>query len=697
MEELLWIPLGLGFLGLGAVGVLYWLVKKEDPGPEELREIASYIEQGAKAFLRREFTTMAYFVIIIATALAACFCPTMADGWVIPVGFVLGAAFSMLAIFIGMSAAVKANVRTANLARSSAGKALVLAFRGGGVMGLNVVSMELVGLGLLCLIARIIPGTDITRVSLLAGFGFGASLAALFAQLGGGIYTKAADVGADLVGKVEVGIPEDDPRNPAVIADLVGDNVGDCAGRGADLYESGADNLVCMMIIGAIASLAMGFPLETAWKLIALPLLARGLAVVATLVGLLAIRPWEKATRSLNLSFLVTCVVLLVGFYFLAQFVGYMELMWCFILGLAAALVVVLATQYYTGAGHKPVVETARAARMGAAINIMMGLSYGMESLVLPVVFVGIALITSYFIMAPYGPVMGFYGTAAAVIGITNVKGIIQASDTFGPIVDNADGIAEMSGIKEEVGEALDRLDAVGNVTKAITKGFATACSIMASLIMLFTYVCSVAELKGIRLTDLSAVAQHLVIADPRLVIGALLGTVVPFVFAALAIRAVGRGAYGMVEEVRRQFREIPGIMEGKAKPDYARCVDIATKRALKDMVAPTLVGLLAPVLVGFILGPWALTAFLLTCTLVGTCLGISMFNAGATLDNAKKYIEEGHFGGKGTDAHKASVIGDTLGDPLKDTAGPSLNILIKLVNIVAITLAALFVTFAIV
>ena len=697
---LLLIPFGVGVAGLAFIGALYWLVSRQKPGTERMEEIASFIEQGADAFLKREFKTISAFVVVIAVVLLACLWPR----WQVAFGFVYGSVCSLLAVLIGMKAAVKANVRAANLARSSAGRAFVLAFRGGGVMGLAIPSLNLVGISSMCLLPWFGFGPEsLEAVDLLVGFGFGASLSALFAQLGGGIYTKAADVGADLVGKVELGIPEDDPRNPAVIADLVGDNVGDCAGRGADLFESNADNLICMMIVGVAfvsAMRALGWPIspEAAWLFVVFPLLGRSFDVMATLIGIMVARPLKSPIKALNISIVITSAVLAIGFYFLASYVGYIQLFFCAILGMASAIVLALAVQYYTGVGRKPVVETARAAEMGAAINIITGLSYGLESTAIPLLGVAAVLAASYFITLPIGgDIAGLYGIAATALGITSMTGIIQTADTFGPIVDNADGIAEMSGIKDEVGEALDELDAVGNITKAITKGYAMGCAIITSAIMLFAYLCTAARITGVELTSLTDLAVHLVVAEPTLITAAVVGAVTPFLFSALAIRAVGRGAYKMVEEVRRQFREIPGLLEGEARPDYARCVDISTKYALKEMVAPTLIGIVMPVAVGFILGPWALTAFLLSCTVTGAVLATFMFNTGATWDNAKKYIEYGHFGGKGTDTHKAAVIGDTVGDPLKDTAGPSLHILVKLVSIVSITLLPLFVAFALV
>ena len=683
MESMLFAPMA-GLVAMAFVGFFAWWVSKQDPGTPLMQEIASYIREGANAFLKREFRTISYFIAVLAVVLLAAMWPR----WQIAFGFVMGALFSMLAILIGMNVAVRANVRTTSAARSSAGKALTLAFRGGATMGMSIVALELLGISLLAYLFGVKPDNP-EAVSLLVGFGFGASLSSLFAQLGGGIYTKAADVGADLVGKVEVGIPEDDPRNAAVIADLVGDNVGDCAGRGADLFESGADNLVATMIVG------LAFLPKYGWLAILFPLLTRSIGALGAVVGTLAVRGSGRRNpiAALNIGFVTTGLFSLISFYFLGRWVMRdMALFWCLSLGLLAALAVSLIVQYYTGMNRRPVIRIAEAARFGSAINIMTGLSYGMESAMLPIVIIALVMIAAYFIGG--GGLDGIYAIAAATLGITEMKGIIMASDAFGPIVDNAGGIAEMAGLGSEVRDSADVLDAAGNITKAITKGYGMACALMTSAVVLFAYLLEAARLQGISVTDLGDVAINL--AHPISMAGIFIGATVPFLFSAQAIRAVSTTAFQVVDEVRRQFREIPGLLEGKAKPDYSRCVDISTRNALREMVLPTLTGVVGPIVVGFTLGVWALAAYLIAVKVVGAVLATSMFNAGGAWDNAKKYIEDGHFGGKGSEPHRAAVIGDTLGDPLKDTAGPSLHILIKLQNILSITLLPLFLKYGI-
>lgn len=683
MDLLFFVPI-VGILAMAMTGVLFWLINRESAGTPKMKEIASYIQEGVNAFLKREFKTISYFVVVIAVVLLACFWPK----WQIALGFIVGASFSLLAILIGMSAAVRANVRTMNAARTSAEKALVLAFRGGAIMGLSVVALNLLGIISLFYLFGVSPNNP-GAVSLLVGFGFGASLSALFAQLGGGIYTKAADVGADLVGKIEKRIPEDDPRNPAVIADLVGDNVGDCAGRGADLFESGSDNLICTMILG------LAFIPVYGWNAIIFPLLTRSIGSIGTVIGTFFVRKWRRASpiTSLNIGLISTGVFSLISFYLLANWVMKdIRIFYCLSLGLFSALIVSLIVQYYTGINRRPVEQIAQAAKSGAAISLMSGFSYGLESTIFPMILIAFVMITSYLIMG--GGLFGIFGIAAATLGITEMKGVIMASDAFGPIVDNAAGIGEMSALKKEVTKSTEVLDAAGNITKAITKGYAMTCCILTSIVILFTYLFEAARHLDITLTGIDSIVINLI--DPFNIVAILIGAAVPFLFSALAIRAVSKTAFKMIEEVRRQFREIPGLIKGKAKPDYLRCIDISTKNALREMIAPTLIGVIAPIIVGFTLGIWALAVFLIAVKVVGALFATFMFNAGGAWDNAKKYIEAGNFGGKGTKAHAASVIGDTFGDPLKDTAGPSLHILIKLENIISITLLPLFMTYAI-
>jgi K(+)-stimulated pyrophosphate-energized sodium pump len=677
-----------GILALIFVALFAWWVVKQEPGTPRMQEIASFIQQGANTFLRREFQTIAYFIVGLAVLLLVVMWPQ----WQIAFGFVVGALTSMLAITIGMNAATRANVRTAQAARTLPGKALTIAFRGGATMGLTIVAFNLLGISILALLFGVGPDNP-ENVSLLVGFGFGASLASLFAQLGGGIYTKAADVGADLVGKVEVGIPEDDPRNAGVIADLVGDNVGDCAGRGADLFESGSDNLVATMIMGLAFMNPMpeyGFP-GYGFNAILFPLLSRSIGAIGAVLGVLVVRGTGKRNpiASLNLGFFTTGIFSLIAFFALAEWVMHdIRLFWCLTLGLAAALVSALIVQYYTGSNAKPVQEIAEAATSGPGVNIITGMAYGFESAVLPKVFIALVNVAAYMIMG--GGVPGFFGIAAATLGITEMKGIIMAGDAFGPIADNASGIAEMSGIGEEVGTSASVLDAAGNITKAITKGYSMSCALMTSVVILFTYITEISRHLGLPLTDVVYHAKFALV-DPVNITGIMIGSTIPFLFSAQAIRAVGRTAYKVVDEVRRQFREIPGLLEGKATADYTQCVDIATRDALKGMIWPTLWGVVFPVAMGFIFGVWALAAFLIGVKIIGATLAMYMFNSGGAWDNAKKFIEDGHLGGKGSDAHKSAVIGDTVGDPLKDTSGPSLHILIKMQNILSITLLPLF------
>nr|HID14616.1 sodium-translocating pyrophosphatase [Anaerolineae bacterium] len=508
-------------------------------------------------------------------------------------------------------------------------------------------------------------------------------------QLGGGIYTKAADIGADLVGKVEAGIPEDDPRNPAVIADLVGDNVGDCAGRGADLFESGADNVITTMIVAASPI----FFSKYGWAGVMFPLMARAIGVLATLVGVFLVRGRDDAspTRTVNLGFLGTAVTCLVLFYGMARWVmDDVGLFYAQVLGMAGALATVLVVQYYTGAHGRPVRETARHAQSGPALGILTGFSYGIESTVWAKYILGFIILLSYVLGG--GGLMGIYYIAAATMGIKEMKGIIMAGDTFGPIADNAAGISEMAGLSKETREASDALDAVGNVTKALAKGYAMSCATMGSMVILFAYLFEVARLQGIHLTSINDFFVNL--TNPLNVTGLFFGITMPYLFSALTLRSVNDGAFKMIEEVRRQFREIPGLMKGNALPDYVRCVDLTTANALRKMMAPTLISMAIPVVVGFTLGPWALAAYLIGVKASSAAMSKALFNAGGTLDNAKKLIEEGHFGGKGTETHAAAVIGDTFGDPLKDTAGPSLHILVKLQNIMSITLLPLFIQY---
>jgi len=659
------IPVVIGVVALAFVQFLYCSVNREDAGTERMKEIAAYIQEGASAYMRRQYTTIAYFILALAVVIG------VARGSLAALSFLIGSSLSLLAAYIGMTAATRANVRTAAAAVKSPGKALKIAFWGGAVMGIAIVGLSVLGIGgLYAAFKTLLGGAEEAALEAIVPFGLGASLAALFAQLGGGIYTKAADIGADLVGKVEVGIPEDDPRNPAVIADQVGDNVGDCAGRGADLFESFSDNIIGMMILG------LAFMAKYGEAGVLFPLLAESLGVLSTIVAIFLIREeTDNPVKTINLALLTAGVLNAVAFYFLAdRMLGDPRLFESALLGLAASLFVGLIVQYYTGTGYRPVRDIADASRFGPALNVITGLAVGLESAFLPLIVISVVVAAAYFLA-------GLYGIAAATVGILSTTGIIMASDTFGPISDNAAGIAEMSGLSDEIRSSLDVLDAVGNTTKAITKGYAMACAVLSAFVLFAAYLQSISVGGGVAID----------IGEPYILVGLILGGTLAFLFSAMAIRAVGRTASEMVAEVRRQFREIPGLLEGKAKPDYARAVDISTRHALKEMIPPTLITLAAPIIVGVAFGVKPLGAFIVGGTVVGGLLAVYMINAGGALDNAKKLIESGLHGGKGSDPHKAAVVGDTVGDPLKDTAGPSLHIFVKLITIVALTFAPLF------
>jgi len=653
--DLTWLALTVGVLAMLVVAFLAWSIGKEPSGTPQMDAIAGFIEEGAKAFIKRQYRTIAIFVALTLIPLTLAFKDLR-----VPIAFVFGAALSLLAAYIGLRIAVKANVRTANAARTSSTKAFTLAFRGGAVMGLSVVGFSLIGVSLLYWFYQ--------DPTLIVGFGFGASLAALFAQLGGGIFTKAADIGADLVGKIEQRIPEDDPRNPAVIADQVGDNVGDCAGRGSDLFESISDDYITAMIIGTILFS------QTAFRINALmfPLMLGASGVVATIVGVFVIRGWKQVRpiMSFNVGLLVTSIFCIFGA-FLSSMVllNNITVFYAVASGLVASLAVGLAVQYYIGINSRPVRKIAESSERGAAINIITGLSYALQSPFMPFLSILVAILFSYFVTN--GSIPALYGIVAANLGTDLAIGIIMSSDTFGPISDNAAGIAQMSGTKN--GGALEELDAMGNTTKAYTKAFATASGTVSTVVIFITY----GEKVG-----LGSVALGLL--RPEIIVGLLLGAALPFLFSSLAIGATGRTAYQIVDEVRRQFRWNPGIIEGKVKPNYARCVDIGTKNALRQMIVPGLLAVASPIAIGLVLGKYALGAMLLGGLATSAILSPFFTFGGGIWDNAKKYIERS-FWMRGTPTHAAAVIGDTVGDPLKDVAGPSLNIFMKLTNMTAL------------
>ncbi|MBI2550224.1 sodium-translocating pyrophosphatase [Candidatus Woesearchaeota archaeon] len=638
-------------------------VLRQDSGSEAMRLIASAIKEGAVAFLNRQYKTVAIITIILAVVIAVAL-----KSYVLAAAFVLGAFLSALAGYIGMMVSVRANVRTAQAATRGLRQAFDVAFTGGAVTGFAVAGLGLLGVTVLYLILK--------DPHLLIGFGFGASLISLFARVGGGIYTKGADVGADLVGKVEKGIPEDDPRNPAVIADNVGDNVGDCAGMAADLFESYTVTIIAAMLL---AWTAFGSGAGSAANELVLPLVLGAIAILASVVGSLFVRTSAASGiwPALNRGILISAVLSAIGF-FVANKLMFSDYKYFIaaVIGLVLTVIIGYVTEYYTAANRKPVQQIADSAKTGPATVIILGVAKGMESTLVPV----LAIVAGAFLAYTFGG--GFYGVAIAATAMLAMTAIIVAVDAYGPITDNAGGIAEMSKMPDSVRKITDPLDAVGNTTKAVTKGFAIGSAGLAALSLFAAY------------KDLLPKSVVLSLYDPKVVAGLFIGGLLPFIFSSLTMRAVGKAAMGMVEEVRRQFRTIPGLMKGKAKPDYARCVDISTKAAIRELAMPGVLAVAAPLVVGFLLGPEALGGLLAGAIVTGLLLAITMTTSGAAWDNAKKFIESGQLGGKGSDAHKAAVVGDTVGDPFKDTSGPALNPLIKVLNMIALLAAGLIVSY---
>ena len=656
----------IALLALAYGGFLIMGILSSPAGSEKMQSISQAIREGAMAYLNRQYRTISIFAVLIFLILG------FVLGWKLAIGFIVGAFFSALAGYIGMNTSVRANVRTAEAAKSGMDAALRIAFRGGSVNGLAVVGLALFGVGAFYMIYHHLGVAEEAIPGLLIGFGFGASLISLFARLGGGIYTKAADVGADLVGKVEAGIPEDDPRNPAVIADNVGDNVGDCAGMGADLFET----YVVTLIAAMVSATAMQ-PFNNIF--VFFPILLGGIAVIATIVGTWFIRLGKSKNimAALYQGMGVTAALSLVGFYVATTSLGLdMSLFYCSLIGVAVTIAMIVITEYYTATKYRPVQSVAEASVTGAGTNIIIGLAAGLESTLFPMLVVCGAILGAYWLG-------GIYGIAISAVAMLSSTGMIIAMDTYGPITDNGGGIAEMAGLAPEVRKVTDTLDAVGNTTKAVTKGYAIASAAIAALVLFQDYSHALGGSIVFNMTE------------PILLVGLFIGALLPFIFSAMCLKAVGRAAHGIVAEVRRQFREIPGIMEGTGRPEYGKCVDIVTSAALKEMVLPAMLAVITPLLVGFILGPVALGGLLVGVIASGFLVAIQMANGGATWDNAKKYIEDGHFGGKGSVAHMAAVVGDTVGDPYKDTAGPALNALIKVINMVAFLIAPLIVTWS--
>ncbi|MCD6452767.1 MAG: sodium-translocating pyrophosphatase [Dehalococcoidales bacterium] len=664
-----------GAIGLGVAGAMARYVLKQDQGSGRIRQISTAIKEGALAFLGREYKILAIFVAVVAVILGII--PSL--GWWVTLAFVGGAICSALAGYIGMNIAIRANSRTAAAAQQSLNSGLRISFRSGAVMGMTVVGIGILGLSVFYFAFNQSP--DFLKI--IPAFGFGASSVAIFARIGGGIFTKAADTGADIVGKVEKGIPEDDPRNAAVIADFVGDNVGDVAGMGADLFESYVDSIIATMALGTIAVFSTKLlpDMKTAWLL---PMMIAAGGIIASIIGIFAVKVGKATAKmkallnALRRGTILSAVLTAVFAFLSVHFMFHLDnnVFWAILAGLIAGVAIGESTNYFTSYSYKPTLNIAKSSQTGAGTLITSGFANGLMSTLPPILLVVAAMLIAHHFA-------GIYGIAIAGVGMLSTLGMQDATDAFGPVADNAGGIVEMSNLPPEVRERTDALDSLGNTTAATGKGFAIGAAGLTALALLLAYT----QAAGIRFADIS-------LLDPKVIAGIFIGVMIPAIFCALTLNAVGKTSFAIVNEVRRQFREIKGLMTGTAKPEYGKCVDICTRSAIKQMIVPGIMTIVAPIVVGIVLGKVALGGFLIGAVACGFILAVTFSNAGGSWDNAKKWIETGVFGGKGSEAHKASVVGDTVGDPMKDTSGPSLNIMIKLMSIVALVLAPVFVTF---